>query len=115
MNHLVDQKCEPLKDSVQPLAGPELDTYLNQLSDWQLSADRRVISRQWTVKDFAVALNLVNEIGAIAEAEDHHPDITLHNWNQVTVSFSTHSIGGLSHNDFVVAAKIDRVATKLAD
>lgn len=65
------------------------------------------ISKGYVFDDFPSALRFVNEIGAIAEAEGHHPDIFLHGWNKVKVTTYTHAIGGLHLNDFVLASKID--------
>jgi 4a-hydroxytetrahydrobiopterin dehydratase len=61
------------------------------------------------LKNFRAALDLVNRIGEIAESEGHHPDLSIHGWNRVRVDLVTHSIGGLSENDFILAAKISRL------
>ena len=67
------------------------------------------ISREFTLKDFKAALNFVNKIGEEAEAMDHHPDILIHSWNKVKVSVSTHSEGGITEKDFMLAGKIEGV------
>ena len=67
------------------------------------------ISREFTLKDFKAALNFVNKIGEEAEAMDHHPDILIHSWNKVKVSVSTHSEGGITEKDFILAGKIEGV------
>lgn len=67
------------------------------------------ISKEFTLKDFKAALNFVNKIGEEAEAMDHHPDILIHSWNKVKVSVSTHSEGGITEKDFMLAGKIEGV------
>lgn len=75
-------------------------------SDWSLSSDSKMISREFKFKNFVEALSFVNQVGEIAEAVNHHPDITL-KWGYAKVDLWTHSIGGLSESDFIVAGKID--------
>ncbi len=75
---------------------------------WSLALDSKSISRAYTFKNFAEALVFVNKVGALAETEGHHPDIAL-SWGKVDRTLSTHSIGGLSENDFILAAKIDSI------
>jgi len=77
------------------------------LEGWTLDGER--LRRHLRFADFAGAMSFVNQVAALAEAEGHHPDFTVHDWNQVDVSTWTHSIGGLSENDFILAAKIDRL------
>ncbi len=89
-----------------PLTIQEAETHMNERQGWALSGDSRKISKDVKFKDFAEALSFANKIGAIAEAEGHHPDLTV-KWGKVGIELSTHSIGGLSENDFIVAAKID--------
>ncbi len=81
---------------------PELD------QGWMLIDGARILARTFAFKDFADALAFVNKVGAIAEEEGHHPDITLA-WGSVGVELMTHAIDGLSENDFIVAAKIDEL------
>lgn len=78
---------------------------LGQLEGWELAEDR--LRRRFTFRDFLGAMRFVNSVAGLAEAEGHHPDLFLHDWNQLDVSTWTHAIGGLSENDFVLAAKID--------
>src|ERR1700679_3565612 len=106
---LSDKHCVPCEGGVFPLAGEELDPFLKQTPSWKLSEDTFSISKDFKFKDFAQALAFVNKVGAIAEAEGHHPDIAL-SWGKVDVTLSTHAIGGLSENDFILAAKIDEIA-----
>lgn len=81
--------------------------YLEIVKDWGVINDDKAIQREFTFKDFKEALAFINKVGVVAEEEGHHPDLNLHSWNKVTVTLSTHAIGGLSINDFVLASKID--------
>lgn len=84
----------------------EYSPHLAQLSGWSVHEEREIV-KEFKFKNFKEALLFVNKVGEVAESEGHHPDILLHSWNKVKVVLSTHSIGGLSLNDFIVAAKID--------
>jgi 4a-hydroxytetrahydrobiopterin dehydratase len=108
MEKLSEKKCEPCEGGVDPLTRDQFSVYLEQLPDWQVLADKK-IEKEFQFKDFPQALDFVNKVGAVAEAEGHHPDIFVHDWNKVKISLWTHAIGGLSINDFVVASKVDRV------
>ena len=79
---------------------------LDQVPGWELADSGKRITRCYKRKDFAEALAFVNRIGAVAEEEGHHPDITF-GWGYVTVELFTHKIGGLHENDFILAAKIN--------
>ena len=78
-------------------------------SQWQLAADARSIRREFKFKDFYRTMSFVNALAHVANIEDHHPDLEA-GYNYCRVLFTTHAIGGLSENDFICAAKIDRIA-----
>ena len=78
---------------------------------WSLAEGDTRLERRFEFKDFLQAMEFVNRVAGIAEAEGHHPDIAIH-WNKVDLVLWTHSIGGLHENDFIVAAKIDRLLTE---
>lgn len=91
------------------LRGAELQRYVLLLGNgWEVEGEEK-LRRTYEKPDFATALELVNRIGAIAEAENHHPDLHLA-WGKVGVEIWTHAIGGLSESDFVLAAKIEQAA-----
>lgn len=90
------------------LAGADLDALAARVPGWDRPAGG-TLGRTFTFADFKAALAFVNAVGAIAEAENHHPDITIR-YAKVLIELTTHDVGGLSFNDFVVAAKIDRLA-----
>lgn len=103
---LVQKKCVACEGDMPPLNEVEARVLLAQVPGWELTVDAKSITRRYSFKNFAEALTFTNHIGAIAEAEGHHPDLTL-GWGYVGVTLTTHAIGGLSENDLIVAAKID--------
>jgi len=111
MEDLAQKRCVPCEGGVPPLDEPAARRYLASLTGWSLS-DATRIQKEFAFKDFARALAFVNRVGAIAEAEGHHPDILIHSWNRVRLEIWTHAIDGLSENDFILAAKIDRDAVQ---
>lgn len=109
MADLLDKKCVPCREGAEPLKEPVLSEYRRQLDQaWELVEGLR-LERRFKFKDFQQALNFVNQVGATAEAEGHHPDICLYNWNRVKLTLFTHKIKGLHENDFILAKQIDRL------
>jgi 4a-hydroxytetrahydrobiopterin dehydratase len=86
---------------------------LGALPDWKLTPDGRRLRREWRVKDFVTALDFFNRVGQIAEAEGHHPDLHLTGYRDVAIEIWTHAVGGLTENDFILAAKIDTLPVAL--
>lgn len=115
-NELLNKKCVPCEGGALPLTLPEIEEYMDQVSGWMLTSDEDPsvglvnarISKEYKFKDFIGAINFVNNISEIAESENHHPDIHI-NYNKVVLELYTHAIGGLSENDFIVAAKVDEI------
>lgn len=103
---LVDKRCFPCEVGTVPLTLGKAEELLKQTVDWQLDDGAKKISKRFKFKNFKDALAFVNKVGEVAEAEGHHPDIQL-SWGKVMIELSTHSIKGLSENDFILAAKID--------
>lgn len=104
---LADNKCVPCRGGVPPLEKARVEELLKQLNPgWRLNAAGH-LERLFTFKDFAEALAFVNRVGAVAEAEGHHPDLHLA-WGKCTVELWTHKINGLTESDFFMAAKADR-------
>jgi 4a-hydroxytetrahydrobiopterin dehydratase len=110
---LAKQKCKPCEGGVPPVARSEIKRLLAALPQWQLVVGGQAIRREWRVQDFATAIDFFERIAKIAEAEDHHPDLHLTGYRNVALELSTHAIGGLSMNDFILAAKIDKLPVKL--
>jgi 4a-hydroxytetrahydrobiopterin dehydratase len=110
---LAQKKCRPCEGGVAPLSRAEVKTLLKSVPGWRLTDDGQQIHREWRVKDFATALDFFNRVGRIAEEEDHHPDLHLVGYRNASIELSTHAIGGLSENDFILAAKIDELPVAL--
>ena len=108
--NLADQTCIPCKGGVPPLTAAEIAPLRAQLDGWDVPDDKR-LKRTFRVKNFAEALALANRIGAIAEEQQHHPDLYVA-WGRVGVEVWTHKIDGLTESDFVFAAKCDRAYTE---
>lgn len=107
---LASKKCVPCEGGDPPLARSEIGKLLKQIADWNLKEDGILkIVKNFKFKDFKEALVFVNAIGAIAEEEGHHPNICF-TWGKVDITLWTHAVGGLSENDFILAAKIDKLA-----
>ncbi len=107
--NLAQKKCVACEGGTAPLNTVEAGVFLKQVNGWQLSEDGKSISKQLKFKDFAEALAFANKVGTIAEEEGHHPDMAV-SWGKVGIALTTHAIGGLSENDFILAAKIDALA-----
>lgn len=102
-------KCLPCEGGVQALDRNDAETYLDATPQWSMDADANRISRSVTCKHFVEAMELMNQIADIAESEGHHPDLHLTGYRNLGIELTTHAIGGLSENDFIVAAKIDEI------
>lgn len=108
-NELAARDCVPCRGGVPPLEAAENQDLLAQLgNDWQVIDDHH-LQKKFKLKNFAEALAFTNRIGAIAEAQNHHPDIYLA-WGKVEITIWTHKIDGLTESDFVFAAKCEEVA-----
>jgi 4a-hydroxytetrahydrobiopterin dehydratase len=106
---LVKKHCVPCEGGALPFTHKQTEEYLPKIkSAWSVVEDNKKLRRELSFKDFKAAMELVNKIAVIAEEEGHHPDITI-NYNKVLIELTTHAIGGLSENDFILAAKIDAV------
>ena len=101
---LNEKKCVPCEGGVPKLSPSEAESFLKELGNWNLSQQK--LYKKYKFKDFVEAMKFVNRMAEIAEQEGHHPDFTVH-YNEVEVSVWTHAVGGLTENDFILAAKID--------
>lgn len=110
---LVARRCQACEGGVPPLTAEQVRDYLRAVPAWVPTEDGRRIRREWRVKDFVTALDFFNRIAAVAEADDHHPDLHLVGYRNVAVELWTHALGGLSENDFILAAKIDQLPVAL--
>ncbi len=103
---LRERKCKPCEGGVEPLPPSAAQALLADLKGWELIDGKR-LRKTVTCKDFMDAVGLVQRIAPLAEADDHHPDLHLTGYKRLTIELSTHAIGGLSENDFILAAKLD--------
>jgi 4a-hydroxytetrahydrobiopterin dehydratase len=113
MGVLTNEKCSACRRDSPLVTEAEIQELKPQIPEWALVGNRGIpqLERVFTAKDFAEALEFTNRVGALAEAEGHHPAI-LTEWGRVTVTLWTHKIHGLNRNDFIMAAKIDSLAPK---
>jgi len=105
---LAAKKCIPCEGGTSPLEHKKSEDMLSHVNQWTLVEDTS-IEKTFKMKDFNDAMHFVDRIAAIAEEENHHPDIHIFNFNKVRIVLSTHAIKGLSENDFIMAAKIDEM------
>lgn len=104
---LIHKKCVPCEGGTKPLTRAEFQVYLDSVKNWNVINDEKAIQKEFVLKDFKSVIELVDKIADIAESEGHHPDLNIHDYKKLTITLSTHAIGGLSINDFILAAKID--------
>lgn len=109
MSILSKEKCIPCEGGMVPLSAQEVSELLADVALWQQENNKK-IWREFKFKNFVQAVDFINRIADVAEYEDHHPDIYLHDYNHIRVELTTHAIKGLSRNDFIVAAKINDIA-----
>lgn len=103
---LQQEKCEKITEGTKPFLKSDAEKKMAEIPGWQLKD--KAIERQYKFEDFREAMEFVNDIAEVANHEDHHPDIHI-SYNKVTIELSTHKIGGISENDFIMAAKINEL------
>ena len=105
---LAERSRVPCEGGTPPLPAEEARSLLETIDGWSLSADGKTITRRLTFKGFARALQTANVAAWLGEREGHHPDIRF-GWGYCEVSFTTHAADGLTENDFICAAKLNRI------
>lgn len=110
MDDLASKKCLPCEAGTPPLTREEAGKLLSEVSGWELVEDgeKLKIRKRFKFGTYLEGIDFVNQVAKISESEDHHPDLFV-GYQKVTVNLTTHVIGGLSENDFIVAAKIDKI------
>ena len=103
---LKNQKCQACSGNTSKFDEKKISKYLSKLDNWSVNEEQKMIFKKFKFKTFNGALNFTNQVGHLAEEEGHHPDISL-GWGYALIMLHTHSINGLSINDFILAAKID--------
>ncbi|HEX9570643.1 MAG TPA: 4a-hydroxytetrahydrobiopterin dehydratase [Burkholderiales bacterium] len=104
MTTLAGKKCRPLPAGTPALTRARIDALLAEVPGWAF--DGKVIAKSWSFKNYHETMAFVNAVAWVAHREDHHPDMSV-GYNRCRVEFSTHSIGGISENDFICAAEIE--------
>ena len=110
MSDLLEKKCVPCEGGVEAFDISEIHKYQKKVDGWDIiKNDKNVhtLQKKFIFKDFMQSQSFVNEVGKISEEEGHHPDISF-GWGYAIINITTHAIEGLSENDFILAAKIDK-------
>jgi 4a-hydroxytetrahydrobiopterin dehydratase len=113
-SELRSKKCLPCEGGVDPYTPEQARRQIGELSGWRLTHDGQRMRKDWKVKDFMAGIRFFNECARAAEEDAHHPDLHIEGYRNVSVELWTHAIGGLSENDFILAAKIDALPIELA-
>ena len=111
--NLTQKRCQPCEGIGKALSPEEASAYLESVDRWQMDGTGKMIFREYVMKNFMAAVRLINKIAEVAEAENHHPDLHLVGYRKLKVELSTHALGGLSENDFILAAKINELPAEL--
>jgi 4a-hydroxytetrahydrobiopterin dehydratase len=110
MTDLINKKCVSCESDAIPFDISEIHKYQKKVDGWDVIKDKKNIyflEKKFIFKNFLESQNFINQVGIISEEEGHHPDITF-GWGYARISITTHAIEGLSENDFILAAKIDK-------
>lgn len=112
LKELVRKQCSPCEGELATIKSAAAKLQLKKLAGWRMTHAGKRIRKDWVVKNFLAGLKFFNRVGRLAEEEGHHPDLHLEGFRNVWIELSTHAIGGLSDNDFILAAKIDKLPIK---
>ncbi len=110
---LVSKHCVPCEGGVPTVPLAQAEGFLENLPGWRITHEGQRIRKDWTVKNFMEGIGFFQRVAALAEDEGHHPDLHLEGYRNVWIEIWTHAIGGLSENDFILAAKIDQLPLQL--
>jgi 4a-hydroxytetrahydrobiopterin dehydratase len=110
---LARRSCRPCTGDTPRLTREEAEAMLGQVPGWELAGDGSRLRRRWVARNFNAGISFFNRIAELAEEQGHHPDLHLEGYRNVTVELWTHAIGGLSLNDFILAARIDALPIEL--
>lgn len=115
MTDWASKKCVPCEGGVPKMSPEAVAEAIREVSGWSVTGDGDAIDRSWNTGDFVSAVNRIGRVTEIAEREQHHPDVHLTGYRHLRIVLTTHAIGGLSENDFVLAAKIDAMMDEVAE
>ena len=107
------KKCVPCEGGVPKLTPAEADDQIRALNGWTITHNHERIRKEWIVKNFLAGLSFFEKVAQVAEDDQHHPDLHLVGYRNASIEIWTHAIGGLSENDFILAAKIDHLPVEL--
>lgn len=110
---LTQKKCLPCEGGIPAYSLDESKRQLDKLEGWQLTHNGQRIRKEWTMKNFMAGVDFFNRVAQVAEDDNHHPDLHLESYRKLAIEIWTHAIGGLSENDFILAAKIDELPIQL--
>jgi 4a-hydroxytetrahydrobiopterin dehydratase len=114
MERLASRSCVPCRGGIPPLTEAAARELSAKTPGWSLAEAATRLERRFEFRDFVAAMQFVNRVADVAEKEGHHPDIAIH-WNKVDLTLWTHKIGGLHENDFILAAKVNRLLEEGAE
>ena len=115
VDELRAKKCVPCEGGVPKLTPGQAEDQIKALNGWSITHNHERIRKEWVVTNFMAAMKFFNLVAEVAEDDGHHPDLHLVGYRNVAIELWTHAIGGLSENDFIVAAKIDELPIELRD
>lgn len=104
---LTSKRCLPCEGGVDKCTASEAIEKLGAVAGWRLTRNGMRIRKDWVMKNFSAGIDFFNKVSELAESEGHHPDLHLEGYRNVWIEIWTHALGGLSENDFILAAKID--------
>ena len=113
VDQLLQKKCLPCEGGVEPYSLEDSQQQLELLDGWRLPDDPQRSRKEWTVTNFMAGMDFFNRVAEVAEDDGHHPDLHIAGYRNVAIELWTHAIGGLSENDFILAAKIDQLPVDL--
>ena len=113
VEELRQKKCVPCDGGTEACSFAQVEKQLKQLPGWYATKHNRRIRKDWKVKNFLAGLEFFQAVAVVAEADEHHPDLHLEDYKNLSIEIWTHTIGGLSENDFVLAAKIDELPIEI--
>ena len=111
MSDLLNKKCVPCEGGIPAFDKSEIHKYLKKVDGWDVKEDELnnfYLIKEFKFENFLESQNFINKVGEVSEKEGHHPDITF-GWGYAKINITTHAIKGLSENDFILAAKIDKI------
>jgi 4a-hydroxytetrahydrobiopterin dehydratase len=114
MEGLASRSCVPCRGGIPPLTAAAAEELLAGARGWRLEQNATRLQRRFEFRDFVEAMKFVNRVADLAEQQGHHPDFAIH-WSKVDLTLWTHKIGGLHENDFILAAKINRLLVEDPD